>query len=108
MIELVQSIKLPSYLATNQEMHRTNHILNSVGIQFNDCFASYKIGHIKPEKEFYNFIQNNLNLKPEELLIVDDTLDNIKEAEKCNWYAYHYKNDLDQLKIYLRDLGVEI
>lgn len=106
MIELIKSIKLPCYLATNQEMHRTTHILNSVGKHFDGCFASYQIGFIKPEKEFYAYIQNSLNLKPEELLIIDDTLENVERAKKCNWNIYHYNNDFDQLKRYLQNLRV--
>lgn len=108
MIELVKSIKSPCYLATNQEIHRTNHILNSVGKYFDGCFASYQIGYIKPEKEFYAYIQNSLNLESGELLIIDDTVENIAGAQKCNWNNYHYKNDIEHLKNYLQSLRLSI
>ena len=98
MIEFIKTLKLPVYLGTNQESYRTNHIKNLVGQYFNGCFASHEIGHIKPSPEFFKYIENFLHLKPEELLLVDDTLANIKAAKALGWHVYHYQNDLEKLK----------
>lgn len=107
-LNLIKYIKIPCYLATNQDMHRANHILSSVGKYFCDCFASYKIGYIKPEKEFYDYIQSALNLKPQELLLIDDTIENVEGAKQCGWHTYHYKNDLNHLKLIIQRYGVPI
>lgn len=104
MLNLVKSIKFTCYLATNQERHRTKHILSSVGKYFGDCFASYRIGYIKPEKEFYDYIQHALNLKSQELLLIDDTIENVEGAKQCGWHTYHYKNDIDHLKNFINRL----
>ena len=55
-LDLVKSLKIPCYLGTNQEALRTAHILDTVGSYFKECFASYKIGVIKPEQGFFQHI----------------------------------------------------
>lgn len=96
-LSLVKNLKIPCYLGTNQESLRTKHILNSVGSLFVECFASYQMGFIKPEKEFFYFIQKKLSLLPYELLLIDDTKSNIDGAKKCGWHVYHYQNSIDGL-----------
>lgn len=84
MLSLIESLRIPCYIGTNQEALRTNHIINTVGSYFKEFFASYKIGFIKPEHGFFNYIQNALSLLPHELLLIDDTKDNI-EGARCCW-----------------------
>jgi len=64
-------------------------------------FSSYQIGSIKPEAEFYQYIQNKLNLSPKELLLIDDTKENTVEAKELGWEIYYYQNDLKNLKTFL-------
>ena len=101
-LNLVQSLKTACYLGTNQESLRTSHILNTVGPCFKGCFASYEIGFIKPEQEFFQHIQKTLSLTPHELLLIDDTKNNIEGAQKCGWHVYHYQNDIDGLVNFLK------
>ncbi|NRB10407.1 MAG: HAD-IA family hydrolase [Rickettsiaceae bacterium] len=101
-LSLVESLEIPCYLGTNQECLRTSHILNTVGYCFKGCFASYKIGFIKPEQEFFQHIQETLLLPPHELLLIDDTKNNIDGAQRCGWHVYHYQNDIDGLINFLK------
>ncbi|MBP9694651.1 MAG: HAD-IA family hydrolase, partial [Alphaproteobacteria bacterium] len=75
-LHLVESLKTPCYLGTNQESLRITHILNTVGSYFKECFVSYKIGFIKPEQGFFQHIEKALSLLPHELLLIDDTRNN--------------------------------
>lgn len=104
LLEVVKSLKIPCYLGTNQEMLRTSHIIKSVGEYFQGCFPSYKVGYIKPEVEFFSHIEKSLELKPQELLLIDDLKENIMSADKCGWKTYHYKNDTRDLQVFLSAL----
>ncbi len=100
-LKLAKQLKAPCYLGTNQEGTRTSHILSTIGSYFKGCFASYEIGFIKPEREFFQHIQNTLGLLPHELLLIDDTEHNIEEARRCGWYVYHYQNNIEDLERFL-------
>ncbi len=98
MIDFVKSLHILAYIGTNQDPYRTKHIVNLVGAVFKKCFSSCHIGYIKPEKEFYTYIEKDLNLKPHELLLIDDTKANIDGAESQGWHTYFYKGNLSELK----------
>ena len=56
---------------------------------FDKMFLSYEIGLRKPDAAIYEHVLNEVNLKPEETIFVDDSRANIKGAEKlginCIW-----------------------
>lgn len=108
MIELVQQINqlIPCYLGTNQEELRANHIMSLIGQYFLNCFASYAIGFIKPEKGFFQHIEKALSLLPHELLLIDDTKNNTLGAQDCGWHVYHYQNDIEGLMDFLKKYEV--
>ena len=97
-LDYVKTITLPCYLGTNQDEFRTKHILKLVNGLFDSCFSSYEIGAIKPEESYYQYIENNLSLLPEEILLIDDTKVNVDAALKRGWQAYLYKQDLNDVK----------
>ena len=105
-LDLVNSLKIPCYLGTNQEALRTKHILDTFGSYFKECFASYKIGFIKPEQGFFQHIQKALSLLPHELLLIDDTKNNTLGAQDCGWHVYHYQNDIEGLMDFLKKYEV--
>ena len=102
-VEFASSLGLPCYLGTNQESHRTNHIIRLIGKHFKDVFSSYKIGHIKPEYGFFQHIEHSLGLTAKELLLIDDMLAYIEGAKKYGWMTYHYKGDLENLKSFMTE-----
>lgn len=105
-LDLVKSLETPCYLGTNQEALRTNHILDTVGSYFKECFASYKIGFAKPERGFFQHIQKALSLLPHELLLIDDMKNYIDRAEQSGWNIYHYQNDIEKLIDFLKKYEV--
>ncbi len=101
MLDLISKIRIPCYLGTNQERLRTKKILQKIGYYFENCFASYKIGYIKPEIEFFQHIENKLEIPSQQLLLVDDILANINAARDLKWQTFHYKNNTDEFKQFI-------
>jgi putative hydrolase of the HAD superfamily len=83
------------YLATNQERHRTEYILNQMNFasQFDGVFSSAYIGYMKPQIEFFHHILHKLaHVDASEILFWDDTLENITIAREVGLHAEHYNN----------------
>jgi putative hydrolase of the HAD superfamily len=63
----------------NEDWHNT----------FDKIFLSYEIGHRKPDAAIYEHVLKEINLKANETIFIDDSLANIKGAEKlginCIW-----------------------
>lgn len=102
MINYVKTIEIPKYIATNQDSHRSKHIKNLVGQHFDEIFASYKIGHIKPEDQFYAYVEEQLKLSGDEILFIDDMVENVEAANRRGWLGYHYQNDFDSLDRFIQ------
>jgi putative hydrolase of the HAD superfamily len=68
---------------------------------------SCKLGIAKPEPAIYYHCLNELKIKPENGLFIDDDVGNVKAAEKLGIKSIHYKN-LQRLRIELHKLGVNI
>lgn len=66
---------------------------------FHNTYFSHEIGMRKPDKEIYDYVLKDLNLKPEEVLFIDDTQQNIVAAKALNWNTIlwgdeHHLNEL--------------
>jgi len=44
----------------------------------------------KPDVAFFTLVERELNVKPETLLLIDDTEKNIQVAEHCGWQGFLY------------------
>lgn len=78
------------YIGTNQDKYRTTHIRKVFPIHFKGIFSSSDIGFIKPEPGFYNHIEEALGLRPSDILLIDDTFENIEGAQSQGWKTHHY------------------
>jgi len=97
---LLKQQGLTTFLATHQEPFRADYLWNKKNLKehFEDIFIPKKVGgYLKHEPEFFNTIENQLNYKPEEMLLIDDRLRNIETAKNTGWQAYHY-TDFDKAK----------
>jgi putative hydrolase of the HAD superfamily len=63
---------------------------------FDKLFLSYEIGLRKPDAAIYNHVLNEINLKPEETIFVDDSRANIKGAEKLGINCIWTQNGIDK------------
>jgi putative hydrolase of the HAD superfamily len=61
------------------------------------CFISSEIGFPKPRLEFFRHAECVLNAKPEEILLVGDSLmHDVEGARSAGWQALHVDRDGDQ------------
>jgi putative hydrolase of the HAD superfamily len=49
---------------------------------FDKVYASNLMGYSKPQEEFFNYILKEENVKPEEVVFIDDSIENINSARK--------------------------
>ncbi len=71
--------------------------------------ASCDIKLLKPEREIYEHLLQKYNLKAEESIFIDDTLENVEGARAVGMKAHHFANhDLAALEAALRECGVNI
>ena len=61
---------------------------------------------VKPMPEIYHLILDRYNLRAEECVFLDDTLENVEAAEKLGISGIHFKNQA-QAREELKKLGVE-
>lgn len=67
---------------------------------FEDTYWSFVIGKRKPDPDPYLHILHEKNLKPEETLFIDDSIQNIRSAEKLNILAFHLTNGMDVTELF--------
>ncbi|WP_165795243.1 HAD family hydrolase [Deinococcus koreensis] len=81
-----------TYLATNQEAHRTRHLLDVVGLGavVDGHFASCAVGHRKPSPDYYAEVTRRLGLEPEQIVFWDDNAENVRGAREAGWQARLY------------------
>jgi putative hydrolase of the HAD superfamily len=77
------------HLATNQEHLRAKYLLDELGLaeHFDSIQYSAQIGARKPEPEFFRAAASRTGLSPDEILLVDDTAENVEGANVAGWRA---------------------
>ena len=80
------------YLATNQEIYRTNYLKNEMGFKtvFDQIFSSAEIGFKKPQVEFFNVVIKEIGLDRNEIQFWDDTQKNVLAAKEAGFDAHLY------------------
>lgn len=68
-------------------------------------YVSFQIGAVKPEPEFYQYIINDLESDPEQMLFIDDLDVNITGAEKSGFRPYKFST-VENLRTELKTLGL--
>ena len=80
------------YLATNQEHLRAVYLMETLGLaeHVDGIFYSARLGAKKPDVEFFAKVQAAVGLCGAELLLVDDSRQNVEAALKAGWQALHW------------------
>lgn len=80
------------YLATNQEHLRAAYLMDDLGLaqHVDGIFYSAHLGAKKPDTEFFTKVQASIALRAEEILLIDDSPQNIAAALKAGWHALHW------------------
>lgn len=74
---------------------------------FDKLFLSYELGYVKPSKEIYNLVSNEIKMKPSEILYIDDISEYTESAKELGWNVINFKSNQD-LFLKLRDFGIEL
>ncbi|MDO8676342.1 MAG: HAD-IA family hydrolase [Candidatus Azambacteria bacterium] len=92
LIQALQKNSVSCYLATNQEKYRTQYLRKKMGFEklFDGIFSSAEMGCKKPERKFYEFIPQKLNLGKNKILYIDDSASNTKSASDIGIESYLY------------------
>jgi putative hydrolase of the HAD superfamily len=76
-------------------------IVGSLDNLFHQVYYSYKLGVSKPHKEIFEILLKKENIKPSKALFLDDSIDNIKAAEKLgieSWWVKHPDDWVPQMR----------
>lgn len=76
-------------VATNHISFVEEYILNTFKDVFDKIYISANINEIKPNKEFYTSLVQDLDISPNEMLFLDDSIKNIEGATECNMPSIH-------------------
>jgi putative hydrolase of the HAD superfamily len=91
-LSFVRSAGIRVYLATNQEHLRAAYLMENLGLaeHVDGIFYSARLGAKKPDLEFFARVQAAVGLRGEELLLIDDSRQNIEGALEAGWQALHW------------------
>lgn len=86
---------LQVHLATNQEHMRARHLMQVMGFadQVDGIHYSAALGVRKPDPEFFRLVSARVLLSPCELLLVDDSIENVRAAGTAGWSAAHWTGE---------------
>lgn len=100
-IKKIRTQGVKCYIATRQEKYRMKFLWEDLKLKkcFDGVFCSCDIGYDKSRPEFFQYVLNKLNIKPEEVIFFDDKDINIENAKKLGIQAYLY-NNIETLKKY--------
>lgn len=60
---------------------------------FDYIFESHKIGYTKPSIEFFKYVENKTGFTGNEILIIDDSEENLQGAKKMGWQIKYFLVD---------------
>ena len=96
------------YILSNQLKYRTDYIKKTFDLSFFDkVFFSNEIGLKKPSEEIFSYLLKEINQKPENCLLIDDSSKNIVVAKKFGFNTILFKN-LNQLKKELASFSISL
>ncbi len=72
---------------------------------FHKLYLSYELHLMKPGKKIFDYITNDLQMKPEEILLVDDLEENIISANSCGWQTVKVSNNAPDVELIKEKLG---
>lgn len=102
-VNLLQNVKnkypdVRIVIATNHVTYIKKYIENNFDMSLiDDIVTSSDINRVKPNKDFYEYILNKMNIKSSEMLFLDDNLENVIGAEKIGIKAIKVNKDTDIL-----------
>ena len=72
---------------------------------FDPILYSFQFGHVKPERELFEAVEDKLDLPAEEIYFIDDTQGHVAAARAAGWDAVQYQSTT-QLRNSLAERGL--
>lgn len=72
---------------------------------FHKLYLSYELHLMKPEKKIFDYITDDLQMKPQEILFVDDLEENIESANSHGWQTVKVSNNTPEIELIKEKLG---
>ena len=103
-LPVIESIKVAKlYTGTNQDSYRMALLQKKFAKYFDGMFASHHMGFVKPEPEYFKYIEANLNMQAQDIAFIDDSLSHVQAATQLGWTCHHYQN-IEACKNFIRIL----
>jgi putative hydrolase of the HAD superfamily len=83
-------------LATNNEIYRTQYLLNEVGLKdlFDYVFSSSEVGFLKSAGEFWKFVQERIGVNdPGNIVVWDSDRKNIKKVNELGMKGFIFTDE---------------
>ena len=101
-IELVDRLKKQYVLGmiSNTNPLHFNFIQNSYDFPklFDRLILSYEVGEMKPDRKIFEKAVNGLDVRPDEIIFIDDIQKNHSGAIDLGWHTIHYTSHNDLIK----------
>ena len=102
-VELLKNLKrkYPIYLLSNTNSIHISEFRRQIGEElyiefyniFNKVYYSHEIGYRKPNAEAFKIILEENNLKPNEVLFIDDSPQHIEGAKRLGIQSHHLQDN---------------
>lgn len=101
----LRELGYPVYLATNQEHLRAEYLMQKMALanHVDGIVYSAQIGAKKPDPAFFKACEKRVGLGKEDLVLIDDTTENVRGALQAGWHAVHWDGS-DKVMSYLRNI----
>lgn len=94
----------PHIAAFEQDLY-LKHGVKNFNDYFDAVYYSCRIGMRKPDKEIFEFVLDKNNLKPEETVFIDDSIQHVKGAGECGISAFLLPKG-EEIGIFLKELNL--
>ncbi|MBT3250071.1 MAG: HAD-IA family hydrolase [Candidatus Pacebacteria bacterium] len=99
--ELVK-LDIDKYVFTTGKVQSAPEIIDRVRTVFKDVFNVPMIGFLKTDPKAYNILCERLEVKPSQVIFIDDTKDNVEAAKEAGLMAVVYE-DNNQILMAIKD-----
>lgn len=109
MDDLLKKLKkhYPLYLISNTNDLHFEHVRAQYAIlrHFTKCFPSHAVGHRKPDRAMFEHVLRDIQLRPEETVLIDDVSEFVESAKSLGIHGLQFtsrqalEQDLRRLRI---------
>ena len=105
---LEEASKLTSiYLVSDTDPIHAHHQFEHFGLQYyiKGTILSFNEGVLKPNRIMFEQACQKANRKPQSCLFIDDSIENVTQAESIGMHVIHYQNGAQQYKDIISELS---